>query len=101
MRSCGFVDIQVHLGVWPLGIWSKTDQMIESGMLAAEHLLHGLEGFSLSFFTKALGWSEAQVRALINQAAAQIQDRTSHAVMPVMFVYGRSPWCQESRHRYY
>lgn len=90
MREAGFVDIQVQAEIWPLGRWVKEDKLKERARFAAENLLRGLEALSMSFFTK-IGWSEQRVRALIDQASAQIRDRSSHTYMPVVFVWGRKP----------
>jgi SAM-dependent methyltransferase len=91
MRNAGFVDIQVQTEIWPLSRWPKDERMKTRGLWAGENLVSGMEGFCLGFFTKVLGWSEADVRALVEQARAQVKDRRSHTYIPIVFVWGRKP----------
>lgn len=91
MRNAGFEDIHVQTEIWPFGRWPKDEKLKERARFAQENMLQGLEGFSMSFFTGVLGWSASQVRALVEQAAAQIKDRSSHTYMLVVFVWGRKP----------
>jgi SAM-dependent methyltransferase len=91
MRNAGFVDIHVQTEIWPLGTWVKDEKLKERGRWAAENLIKGLEGFSMSFFTRVLGWSEERVRTLVEQATGEIKDRKKHTYMPVVFIWGRKP----------
>lgn len=91
MRAAGFEDIHIQTEIWPFGRWPKDEKLKERARWAAENMIQGLEGFSMSFFTRVLGWSEGDVRALVEQAAAQIRDRSSHTYMLVVFVWGRKP----------
>ncbi|KIW08953.1 uncharacterized protein PV09_00865 [Verruconis gallopava] len=91
MRAAGFVDVQVQTEIWPLNRWPMDEKMKERGKWASENLTMGVEGISMGFFTKVLGWSEADVKELVDQVQAQIRDRSNHTYMPVVFVWARKP----------
>ena len=91
LRSAGFADIRVRTEVWPLGSWPRDEKLRTRAAFASRNLADGLEGFSMSLFTKMLGWSEEQVRTLVDRAIEQIDNGSDHIYLPVVFVWCRRP----------
>ncbi|KAL4994254.1 hypothetical protein BDV10DRAFT_189190 [Aspergillus recurvatus] len=55
-----------------LGEWMEGDKWTKVESMYYLHIKHGLEGYTLRLFTKALGWSFEDTMALILQVQAEI-----------------------------
>ena len=91
MEDAGFVDVVEVLHKWPTNSWPKNPKMKELGMWKMENFLQGLQGGTIAPFTRALGWTAAEVEVFLVGVRKDIQSRNVHAYFPMYFVYGRKP----------
>ncbi|KAH3920380.1 hypothetical protein HBI56_069300 [Parastagonospora nodorum] len=91
MLDAGFVDVQEKVVKVPIGPWPKDAKMKEIGRYQREHVLLGIEPYTLGFIGKVLGWSEAECRILIAKVANEVRNRALHMYIKFYFVHGRKP----------
>jgi SAM-dependent methyltransferase len=91
LMAAGFRDIRSETHAWPINRWPKAQEMKERGMWVLQNFLQGLQGFSMAFFTRGLGWKPAEVEVLLSGVRKQMKDRRSHVYMPISFFWARKP----------
>jgi SAM-dependent methyltransferase len=91
MAEQGFVDIVEKRYFWPHGMWAKGDKMKKLGVAFQEDMKVAVEAISMKLFTKVLGWSEADVRACIDEVVRCMGEKRVYMYETVIFVYGRKP----------
>jgi len=60
-----------------------TSSLIMKGAWVHENVTQGLEALSLMLFTNVLGWSTAEVHALIGEAKKDMRNKRIHSYWPV------------------
>jgi hypothetical protein len=65
--------------------------MKEIGRYQREHMVLGIEPYTLGFIGKVLGWSEAECRVLIAKVANDVRNKHLHLYIRFYFVHGRKP----------
>lgn len=83
MEAAGFVDIKETYFAWPTNTWPRGLHYKTLGVWAGEDLKDGLEGFSMAALTRAHGWTEDEVKALLADVRRDLDDRNIHAYMPM------------------
>lgn len=91
LAVAGFRDIRSETHAWPANRWPREQGMKERGMWVMQDFLQGLQGFSMAYFTRGLGWKAAEVEVLLSGVRTQARDRRSHVYMPVSFFWARKP----------
>lgn len=57
----GYVDVCEKVFKLPVNTWPKDPQMKTIGMWWQHNILWGLQGFSLAYFTRFLGWTKDEI----------------------------------------
>ena len=84
MQAAGFVDIEERIYKWPQNWWPKDPKYKEIGMWTLANLDDGLEGLSLAYFTRGLGWSKEEVLAFLLDVRKDIRNLKIHACWPML-----------------
>ena len=79
MEEAGFVDIQEYFLKRPINTWPKNKQLKEIGRAQLMNYSEGIEGLTIGLFTRALGWTAAEVQVLIAKLRPELKDRTIHS----------------------
>jgi hypothetical protein len=89
LKEVGFVDVEVHTRLVPVGMWPKDRKLKEIGRYFLAQMLQGrMENYSMQLFIKA-GWSETGVHAMLGQVRAEITDPKVYSFMRALFITGR------------
>ncbi|KAF4817341.1 putative methyltransferase tdiE [Colletotrichum siamense] len=91
LAAAGFKNIKQEIYKWPSNPWPKDPKYKELGMWTYENLGNGLSGLSLALFTRALGWSPAQLEVFLAEARKDMRDKSIHGWWPIYVVYGQKP----------
>jgi metalloendopeptidase OMA1, mitochondrial len=59
--QAGYVDVHEKIFKLPVNTWPKDPEMKTLGMWWQQNLLLGLQGFSLAYFSRMLGWSKDEI----------------------------------------
>jgi hypothetical protein len=88
LEEVGFVNVEVHTKLVPVGAWPKDRKLKEIGRyFLAQMLQGGMENYSMQLFTKA-GWTETGVHAMLGQVRAEITDPRIHGFTRAWFITG-------------
>lgn len=91
LRDVGFTDVRMEWFTWPLGRWAKQAHDKERGMWSFENFDNGIQGFSMGFFSRGLGWRKEEVDALVLQVKQQLRSRSTHCYLPIWVICARKP----------
>ncbi|KAK2732617.1 methyltransferase domain-containing protein [Colletotrichum kahawae] len=101
LAAAGFRNISQQIYKWPSNPWPKDPKYKELGMKLLErkrdlvqtnigpgiwtyeNLGNGLSGLSLALFTRALGWSPAQLEVFLAEARRDMRDKSIHGWWPM------------------
>jgi hypothetical protein len=83
MEEAGFVDVVELQFKWPTNPWPDDPHLKELGMWMEQSQRLGLEGASLAFFTRGLGWSVEQLKSFLAELKVCVEDRSIHAYWPM------------------
>lgn len=86
----GFVDVEEHILLYPVGIWPKDLKMKELGRLGGQNMADLVKG-PLVKSLLAGGKTEKQVMELSKAVIAEIEGGKVHGYVPLYVVYGRRP----------
>ncbi|KAF2144413.1 uncharacterized protein K452DRAFT_316415 [Aplosporella prunicola CBS 121167] len=98
-EEAGFVDVHEELFKLPINSWPKDPQFKMLGRFSESSLLQGLQGFSLAWFHRGLGWTKEEIEVYLVQVRKAISDRSIHAYHKVYVVWGRKPTADELREK--
>jgi hypothetical protein len=89
LEEVGFVDVDVHTKLVPVGTWPKDKKLKDIGrFFLAQMLQGGMENYSMQLFTKA-GWTETGVHAMLGEVRSEITDPEVHSFTRAWFITGR------------
>ena len=83
LAAAGFVNITVTHFKWPQNAWPREKKFKDMGIWCKENILQGLDGFTLAFHTRALGWTKEEVEAFLVDVRKEINDKNIHAYWPM------------------
>ena len=86
MEEAGFVDIQEYFLKRPINTWPKNKQLKEIGRAQLMNYSEGIEGLTIGLFTRALGWTAAEVQVLIAKLRPELKDRNIHSYQ-ILYVF--------------
>lgn len=79
-RAAGFAGVVHRRYRVPIGPWARDKTLKEVGAWNLMQVLNGLEGLSMRLYTGVLGWSEAEVWALLERVRRDLADPRVHAL---------------------
>ncbi|KAF6815903.1 methyltransferase domain-containing protein [Colletotrichum plurivorum] len=91
MVEVGFTDVSMSLYKWPSNAWPKETKYKELGIWNGENMAAGLEAFSMAPFTRAHGWTKAEVDVFLVDVRKDMKNRAIHAYWPIYCIIGRKP----------
>ncbi|KAL8687197.1 MAG: hypothetical protein Q9218_006561 [Villophora microphyllina] len=91
MREAGFVDITIKEFKLPIGQWPKEKKLKEAGAFGLVAMLDGIEGLTMAFWTRFLGWKAEDVAAELVKVKREFQSKAIHGYWPAYVVYGKKP----------
>jgi len=65
MRDAGFINVHQVLFKCPSNPWLKDKKQKTLGLWHLANTLDGLEGFTMAFFTRILGWKPEEVQVFL------------------------------------
>lgn len=83
MREAGFVNVQVEVFKWPLNPWPRDKKHKTLGLWSLANTLDGLEGFTMAYFTRILGWQPEQVQVFLVDVRSDNKNRRKHNYCPM------------------
>ncbi|KAF5018573.1 hypothetical protein F66182_9447 [Fusarium sp. NRRL 66182] len=86
LAEAGFEDIVEVQQKWPTNPWPRDKEFKELGAWACANIAHGLDGLSLAYFTRGLGWSSEKTRVFCAQTRKDMENPRIHAYWP-MYVF--------------
>ncbi|EEH45933.2 uncharacterized protein PADG_02083 [Paracoccidioides brasiliensis Pb18] len=89
MEEAGFVGVKEMVYKVPLSAWPKDPHMKELGRYQAAYTQKMLQSYSLALFTRVLGWSKAELDALLEEVGNDLRDPKAHLYAKVRVVYGQ------------
>lgn len=75
----GFVNVREEVYKIPINSWPKDPQFKLIGKFHERNLLDGLQGLSLAFFHRGLGWTKDEIEVYLVNVRKALQDRSVHA----------------------
>lgn len=89
MRDAGFTNVQHRNFKLPIGPWAKEPSLKEAGLFGLVNLLDGIHGLSAKLFTDVLGWSTADLEALLTECRQELRQKRVHSYYPVYVLMGQ------------
>jgi hypothetical protein len=83
LAAAGFVDIVEVQQKWPTNPWPRDRKFKELGAWACANIAGGLDGLSLAYFTRGLGWSTEETRVFCAHTRKDLQNPKIHAYWPM------------------
>ncbi|KAF4452506.1 hypothetical protein F53441_4667 [Fusarium austroafricanum] len=91
LAAAGFENIVEVQQKWPTNPWPRDRKFKDLGAWSYANIASGLDGLSLAYFTRGLGWTPEETRVFCAHTRKDIQNPKIHAYWPIYFVYGRKP----------
>ena len=83
MREAGFINVQYQVFKWPTNPWPRDKKHKTLGLWSLANTLDGLEGFTMAYFTRVLGWQPEQVRVFLVGVREDNKNRQKHNYHPM------------------
>lgn len=83
MREAGFINVQCQVFKWPTNPWPRDKKHKTLGLWSLANTLDGIEGFSMAYFTRVLGWQPEQVHVFLADVRDDNKNRQKHNYCPV------------------
>lgn len=78
-EEAGFVDVEERVFKQPMNPWPEDKRQKEIGRWSETNWLDGLQGFSLAWFSRVLGWSKDEIEVFLIGVRRAISEREVHA----------------------
>ncbi|KAF7597088.1 hypothetical protein BBP40_010562 [Aspergillus hancockii] len=91
LEEVGFVEVTEKTLKIPIGTWPRDAKLKEVGKFQFVGELQAVEAYTPALFTRVLGWSEAEMQAMIEKVKDELFDRSLHLYLPCHVIYGRKP----------
>jgi hypothetical protein len=83
MRDAGFINVHQVLFKCPSNTWPKDKKQKTLGLWHLANTLDGLEGFTMAFFTRILGWKPEEVQVFLAGVREDTKNKQIHNYWPV------------------
>ncbi|KAF2768942.1 S-adenosyl-L-methionine-dependent methyltransferase [Teratosphaeria nubilosa] len=91
IREAGFVDVTEKRFKWPVGAWSSEGREKEVGKWNLLRWEQGMETWVAEVYGTVLGYSAAQVRAMLEDLRVALRSGKVRVYHEVRLVHGRKP----------
>jgi hypothetical protein len=79
MEEAGFVNVVQQVYKWPSNGWPKDKKLKELGMWNYANIGESIGGISMALFTRALGWSAAELEVFLVEVRKEMKNTKIHA----------------------
>jgi hypothetical protein len=83
MAEAGFVNVGEKKFAVPMNPWAKGRDQKTIGAMQMANNLEGVDGITMTVFTRSLGWAPADVEQLLADVKRDMKDRNIHAYITV------------------
>lgn len=83
MAKAGFTNINEKKFAVPMNTWAKGKEQKALGAMQMANNLEGVDGITMTVFTRSLGWTPADVEELLVDVKRDMKDRNIHAYITV------------------
>ncbi|EEH07412.1 conserved hypothetical protein [Histoplasma capsulatum G186AR] len=91
MKDAGFVNIQVHKHIVPLGTWAKDKRYKTIGAYNLLQFEESLEASAVAALTRFQNWSKTEVDILIAKTKQDARNPKIHPIFHFYVVFGQKP----------
>ncbi|KKZ67550.1 hypothetical protein EMCG_06784 [[Emmonsia] crescens] len=91
MKDAGFVNVQVHKHIVPLGTWAKDKHYKVVGAYNLLQFEESLEASAVAALTRIENWSKTEVDILIAKTKQDARNPKIHSEYHFYVVYGQKP----------
>lgn len=100
-EQCGFVDVKEEIFAIPINAWNSCPRYKMLGKFFRWNLSQGLHAWSVDYFCRVLGWTEAEVEVYLAKLRVAIGDKKVHAyyrvqVSPLVLYFSSCLLCSLS-----
>jgi len=75
----------------PIGIWAKGPTLKELGRFEYIHMQMSVDSHTPALFTRVWGYTDAQVRVLMEGVKREFRSRDHHLITSYRFIRGQKP----------
>ena len=79
MAAAGFINIKETVYKWPLNSWPKGKKDKLLGRWGNADFSEGVQGFSMAFLTRVLGWTQQEVEVFLVDVRKDLRDKSKHS----------------------
>jgi hypothetical protein len=83
MKEAGFINVRYEPFKWPSNPWPRDKKHKTLGLWNLANTLDGLEGFTLAFFTRILGWQPEEVHVFLIGVREDTRNKQIHNYWPM------------------
>lgn len=83
LAEAGFVNLGEKKFAVPMNAWAKGKEQKAIGNMQMANNLEGVDGITMTVFTRSLGWNPADVEQLLVDVKKDMKDRNIHAYITV------------------
>ncbi|AEO59202.1 hypothetical protein MYCTH_2307284 [Thermothelomyces thermophilus ATCC 42464] len=91
LAEAGFVNLGEKKFAVPMNNWAKGKDEKAIGAMQMVNNLEGIDGLTMTVFTRALGWTPADVEKLLVDVKRDMKDRSIHAYITIIVAWGQKP----------
>ena len=97
MEDAGFVNVVSREFKIPIGVWPANQKLREAGAFQLMAMLEGIQGLTLAFWTRFLGWSAENVEIALAKVRTEFKSKKIHSYWP-LYVANPSYWPLSAAH---
>lgn len=86
-----FVNVQHEIYKVPIGRWPKDQKLREVGVFLQAQMLDSVEGVSMAYFTRVLGWSKEETIVFAAKVRQEFKDNQKCLYVYCHFLRGQKP----------
>ncbi|KAK4245214.1 S-adenosyl-L-methionine-dependent methyltransferase, partial [Corynascus novoguineensis] len=91
LAQAGFVNLGEKKFAVPMNPWAKGRDEKAIGAMQMMNNLEGIDGLTMTVFTRALDWDPADVEKLLIDVKKDLKNRSIHAYITVIVAWGQKP----------
>ncbi|KAJ6102202.1 hypothetical protein N7486_004629 [Penicillium sp. IBT 16267x] len=90
-EKAGFINVREDIYKLPQSPWPKDPKLKELGRYHQLNMLEAMPPYTFALFTRVLGWTRAEIEAILAGVRYELKDLSNHLYSRVHIVYGQRP----------
>ncbi|KAJ5656700.1 hypothetical protein N7507_008650 [Penicillium longicatenatum] len=90
-EETGFINVHEDVYKLPQSPWPKDPKLKELGRYHQLNMLEAMPPYTFALFTRVLGWTRAEIEAILAGVRYELKDLSNHLYTRVHIVYGQRP----------